>query len=580
MLRLQRHSGSESDRREILRGLGDAIRDAEFGTQEFSDARWLMLEYLDISPGLSAETRVNATLTFLYEIVRNGGGSVFARLDASRRLMDFSLSHTDHPAAWLYAMYAGLVAAGVSSDAVSLSGAGAARALRWMQGLTARGAYAALNTGNIDMAVLLLEKGTGQLVTQAVGFLQTEPFDTSDSAHADTLNQIQQLSVQLMSKSAVTKTMEVRERLDVYTELSALLKERSRVLQEDEAPTLGFLNSIFTLADVTTLAREAHSKIIYLAAIQDQGYALVVSGDTEPETRWLKNFNEPKVSQWVDDLRQGTDGTRPVDTSRRDIVEKIVSEISDALCQLPAGKLLVVPIGPVGRLPLQAALHSSGKRVVNVAANAKVYESAYRRSQQPMAKGVLAVADPWPCTNGERELPTLPSARREAEQLVSRYGGLSLTGSAATKATVIDQSSKPWLAVHLAVHGLADHLQPYRGRIFLCDGPDRSAEELTVSELRPQARLAVLASCWLAEFGQELPDEVQSFSTALIESGCCGVLSALWPVSDMVTEEFMKHFYNYWLGQGLAPAEALARSHVRVGKYFPGETAAWQLSGL
>ena len=70
-------------------------------------------------------------------------------------------------------------------------------------------------------------------------------------------------------------------------------------------------------------------------------------------------------------------------------------------------------------------------------------------------------------------------------------------------------------------------------------------------------RLAVLSACETAVFGGQLPDEVVSLPTGLLQAGVAGVVGSLWPVSDAATRALMTRFYELWRGDGLEPAEAL-----------------------
>jgi len=49
-------------------------------------------------------------------------------------------------------------------------------------------------------------------------------------------------------------------------------------------------------------------------------------------------------------------------------------------------------------------------------------------------------------------------------------------------------------------------------------------------------------------------------SAALLRAGFAGVISSLWPVSDLSTAILMERFYRLWREEGLAPAHALRQA--------------------
>lgn len=74
------------------------------------------------------------------------------------------------------------------------------------------------------------------------------------------------------------------------------------------------------------------------------------------------------------------------------------------------------------------------------------------------------------------------------------------------------------------------------------------------------ARLAVLSACETAVPGVDLPDEVVSLPTGLLQAGAAGVVGSLWAVSDLSTMVLMARFYALWRSDGLDPPEALRRA--------------------
>lgn len=97
---------------------------------------------------------------------------------------------------------------------------------------------------------------------------------------------------------------------------------------------------------------------------------------------------------------------------------------------------------------------------------------------------------------------------------------------------------------HFATHGRAN-LTPLESSLSL--GPDRAISLRAILNLRlKNARLAILSACETAIPGQDLPDEVVSLPTGLVQVGFAGVLGSLWVVDDFSTMLLMARFYELW----------------------------------
>jgi CHAT domain-containing protein len=109
---------------------------------------------------------------------------------------------------------------------------------------------------------------------------------------------------------------------------------------------------------------------------------------------------------------------------------------------------------------------------------------------------------------------------------------------------------------HFATHGAGGWNDAMDGHLLLAD-----EQKLTVRQLlglRVNARLAVLSACETSVPGLELPDEVVSLPTAMIQAGAAGVVGSLWSVDDLSTALLMIRFYIAWRKEGCDPPQALA----------------------
>jgi CHAT domain-containing protein len=78
--------------------------------------------------------------------------------------------------------------------------------------------------------------------------------------------------------------------------------------------------------------------------------------------------------------------------------------------------------------------------------------------------------------------------------------------------------------------------------------------------MRLEGRLAVLSACETGVIDQQLPDEVVSLPTGLMQAGIPGIVLSLWPVNDVSTLMLIARFYDIWRLDGVQPPEALQQA--------------------
>lgn len=107
-----------------------------------------------------------------------------------------------------------------------------------------------------------------------------------------------------------------------------------------------------------------------------------------------------------------------------------------------------------------------------------------------------------------------------------------------------------------------------------------TAEELSRLDLS-ECRLAVLSGCETNVGFRFSGRGVASLQHALQLAGARSVVASLWPVDDLITQEFMKEFYDRLWNQGKGPAQALreVRDSLRRRHLPLRQWAAWVLSG-
>jgi CHAT domain-containing protein/tetratricopeptide (TPR) repeat protein len=278
-----------------------------------------------------------------------------------------------------------------------------------------------------------------------------------------------------------------------------------------------------------------------------------------------------------------------------------------------AGRLLVLPSGPLHTLPFAALVRNghylAERKAVHTALSATVYAELRRERRPAPEPGELQLAafgDPsYPAgapeelTNpqvrdslrGGLNLSPLPASRREVEGVAALYPGARVyLGAAATEENAKAMAPAARL-VHFACHGLLDERFPLNSALALtipkhpAPGQDNGllqAWEIFES-VHLDADLVTLSACG-SGLGKEMGGEgLIGLTRAFQYAGARSVLASLWSVSDSSTAALMRRFYGY-LRQGKSKDEALRAAqldliHGPASASHPYHWAAFQLSG-
>jgi CHAT domain-containing protein len=112
---------------------------------------------------------------------------------------------------------------------------------------------------------------------------------------------------------------------------------------------------------------------------------------------------------------------------------------------------------------------------------------------------------------------------------------------------------------HFSCHGYANIGEPLASGLLMANDELLTLRDFL--ELRLVGmRLAILSACETAIPGFQLPDEVVSLPTGLLQAGVAGIVASLWSVSGMSTMMLLARFYEVWGNTERDPAEALRRA--------------------
>jgi tetratricopeptide (TPR) repeat protein len=211
--------------------------------------------------------------------------------------------------------------------------------------------------------------------------------------------------------------------------------------------------------------------------------------------------------------------------------------------------LVIVPTGPLHALPW-SVLPSCAGRPVAVAPSAGLWHKAASAASTgaPGPERVVLIAGPG-----------LADAAAEVAALRHRYPGARCFQGAGARVEAVARALEGADLVHVAAHGRFRADNPFFSSLRLADGP------LTVYDLEALSRAPgrlVLSACDSGLSAVRPGDELMGLAAALFALGTTTLIASVVPISDAATRPLMLRLHEL-LGEGLAPATALARAQAR-----------------
>ncbi|MEP0859653.1 tetratricopeptide repeat protein [Trichocoleus sp. DQ-U1] len=275
----------------------------------------------------------------------------------------------------------------------------------------------------------------------------------------------------------------------------------------------------------------------------------------------------------------------------------LIAPIADLLPTDPNARVIFIPQESLFVVPFPALQDEQGKYLIEkhtILTTPAIQVLNLTRKQkhngQRAAKDVLVVGNPTmpKIQIGElaAKLDPLPGAEKEAIQIAKFFNTEALTGSKATKTTVMQLMQKARI-IHLATHGLLYDFKGFGVPGAIALAPNGKADDaidglLTAGEIfdmKLQADLVVLSACDTGR-GDITGDGVVGLSRSLISAGVPSVLVSLWAVNDDSTAFLMTEFYRN-LQQNPDKAVALRQAMLTAMKQYPNpkQWAAFTLIG-
>jgi CHAT domain-containing protein len=254
-------------------------------------------------------------------------------------------------------------------------------------------------------------------------------------------------------------------------------------------------------------------------------------------------------------------------------VRLTLEELRDRLWKPVAGalpsevrRLLLVPSGPLGLLPVAAAAPDG--LTVGLAPSLKVWlESRREAARRSPDKGLLLASPAEPVGEWGVSRVPLRFAWAERKMVTARFKALGfpthvLAGDRVLAGKVLAR------AVGKAYFHFSGHAH------YRWDNPGQSALEcrgrpelanLTLDKLRREGdlssvRLAVLSACETGVADPFHGEEFVGLPAGMMTAGAPAVVASLWPVRDVSTAFLMDEFYRRHLEEGKPLAQALAEA--------------------
>ncbi len=442
-------------------------------------------------------------------------------------------------------------------------------------------AYAYLRSQQVSQAITTLEYGRAFILSESLERTRTDLEHLPELGHPNlyhayqyTLNQIWVLENQ--AQVDTDRLRAVRSELDETIEQIRQIEGYENFLR---------LQPDFK-EDILATMTSSQMVLVYTAVTPVGGVALIVQPDGQVTEVWLDDLNEQNLREKIygsDDADAG--GYQAAYEARHENRETWYQAIDDItrwlwdmlmgpiIAKLNAlseaaeiGNVVLIPQGLMGLLPLHAAWTEddsnkiTGRRyaldefLFTYSPNARALKASRERALT-LPDSIFVVDNPDPNNPLEfagaevmAALSHFPAAKRE------RLGQNNVSFQE------VERCLAQYPVAHFATHGWAS-LAPLESNLSLGPGAAISLRAILNMRLK-KARLAILSACETAIPGRDLPDEVVSLPTGLMQAGFAGVVGSLWAVDDFSAMLLIARFYELWRKKELSPAESLRQAQI------------------
>lgn len=178
------------------------------------------------------------------------------------------------------------------------------------------------------------------------------------------------------------------------------------------------------------------------------------------------------------------------------------------------------------------------------------------------------------------ELPQLPGARLEAEQVAAVYHDSPLLGAQATEQEVRAGVGSGVRVLHFATHAIYEASSPLESALFLSDRTKAAPLTASVIYAHPlPAQLVVMSACETGMGKVTSGEDMLGLSRSFYLGGTRAILSSLWSIEDAGTRRFMQVFHERAQHGDYGLAWLEARNQLKQEGYPPVVYGAFVLGG-
>jgi CHAT domain-containing protein len=430
------------------------------------------------------------------------------------------------------------------------------------QSLASDAASAAIDAGDLEAAVELLEQGRVILWSKMEQY--RHPLDQLRQVDRELADLLQTLGTECehlsVSSQAGSRLLDSERPtippLDVQMRRNRILSEDWEKAVERVRKIKGFSNFLQAVPFTTLQAAAVEGPVILINISNYRSDAIILHINNPPLLVPLPDVQPDHLTHLAEQLTlarstgAGTTRSKDIPPILCALWEAIVSPIVDRLTETGVpekSRVWWCPTSTLSGLPLHAAgpYRPTQKNLPDI------YTSSYTTtlsalvrarsdaSHQFVVPKLLVVGQP-----GE----ALPNVEAEIDNLRHLGDFVDVLVGAEANHDQVLRGLQQHSWAHFACHGhLGDNAQPFRSSFELHDGSSLTLLELIQAKL-PNAELAFLSACHSAEGASITPDEPIHLAAALQFCGFRSVVGTLWAMHDedgpMISKEFYKYMFR------------------------------------
>lgn len=466
------------------------------------------------------------------------------------------------------------------SQAVSLIGQAAwsgldreaqAEILQRLAHLPQDAAALAIESGNLERAVELLEEGRGTLLAQTLDDDTIyQRVHTRAPELAERLKEINtalaRVPQPVSSQPDERNYAPSRHRSPMDTRTTLASQRDALVAQLRKIPGLEDLFRPPRFADLQEVGALGPVVIVNISSYRCDGIAITPRGlrlihlpglTRDDVDRYAKALqNAVKTAQAAGQAHSPAHATiaktltRTWETVTAPVLQALqITTPADPAATVP--RLWWCPTGPAAALPLHAAGHPPNADHHDGALDrvTSSYTPTLRALQHQRSRpGICVLPDPCPLIVAMPTTPDrrdLPGARAETDDLILRCPEHHLLAEQAATINAVTAAMPDHGWTHFSCHGeRAPHTHD-GGHLLLHDGP-LTAPRIAATDV-PDGALAFVSACATYSSTDDGFDECLSVASALQLAGYRHVIATLWPVYDTSTVDLTRAVYDHVL---------------------------------